>query len=335
MSGKNTALARAAIAIRAAVAGNPARPSSAELPRSAWQYCDDLVRKIRKATDHGWQLAVAELACNLRYEVARVRAELAEINQQLSNTPAMEKVASAAEIHRDLVALGDEFSDWSCDRANRTLSVTTAPIELAGVYLGPFEIRLYWDRIRGGDADTYRVVALDPRPSATRDDVTHPHVRQEELCEGEGRQPIRLALAEGRLLDFFLLVSNLLKSYNAESPFVSLADWFAESCADCGSLVDPEEHYVCTECESSLCDECQLSCGGCGDTFCSDCVGACDGCDDQFCQSCLRRCGSCRAHRCSNCLDDQERCNHCHEQILEDPGAAVPANGLGQAALSA
>ena len=167
MSGKNTALARAAIAIRAAVAGNPARPSSAELPRSAWQYCDDLVRKIRKTTDHGWQLAVAELACSLRYEVARVRAELADIDQQLAIATAADSVPLATDIHRDLAALGDEFSCWSCDRANKTLSVTTSPIELAGIYLGPFEIRLNWDRIRGGDADTYRVIALDPRPSAT------------------------------------------------------------------------------------------------------------------------------------------------------------------------
>ena len=285
MSRSNTYLARAAIAIRAAAAGNPARPTSAELPRTAWQYCDDLVRKIRRAIERGWYLAAAELAFNLRYEVARLRAELGELDQQF--TTSADHVVSATEIYRDLMALGDEFSEWSCDRATKTLSVTTAPIELEGIYLGPFEIRLHWDRIRSGGADAYQVVALDPRPSATRDDVTHPHVRQEELCEGEGRQPIRRALAEGRLLDFFLLVSNLLQSYNAESPFVALADWFAESCADCGSLVDEEDRYVCTECDSSLCDECQRQCSNCGDSFCSDCVGPCEGCDDQFCQSCL------------------------------------------------
>jgi hypothetical protein len=333
MSHRKMNLARVAIAIRGAVASDPPRPCSPELPRSAWQRCEDLVRQVRRARQRGWHRAALDRESDLRYTLARVRAELEELNQQLGI--AVEQVATSAEIYHDLVALGDEFNDWSYDRANRTLAVTTAPIELEGVYLGPFEIRLHWDRIRSGEADTYCVVALDPRPSATRDDVTHPHVRQEELCEGDGRQPIRRALAEGRLLDFFLIVSNLLRSYNAASPFVSLVDWFATSCADCDSLVDDEGRYTCSKCESSLCDECQRPCANCGDSFCSDCVGPCDDCDDHFCQSCLRRCGKCRALRCSGCLDDQERCNHCHEPILEttDPSTEVPTNGVGQVAV--
>jgi hypothetical protein len=330
MTRTKNSLARLAVTIRAAIAGGHACLPRITLPRMAWQYCDDYLRQISRARERGWYLAAANRERDLRYEVARVRAELAEIEQQLGTAPTTDKVVPAAEVYRDLVGLGAEFEDWSFDRCERTVSVTTAPIELEGIYLGPFMIRLHWDRVRGAGADTYQVLALDPRPAATRDDVTHPHVRQEELCEGEGRLPIRRALAEGRLLDFFLLVSNLLNSYNAESPFVSLADWFAESCADCGTFVNRDERYVCSACERSLCDECQLSCGGCGDSFCSDCLGPCEGCHDQYCQSCLQRCGECRALRCHDCLDDQERCNDCHEQEPE-----VPADGLGQAALSA
>jgi hypothetical protein len=334
MTRRPTQLTRLAIAIRAAAASDVPRPCSAELPRSAWQRCEELARQVCRARELGWCLAAAACEGDLRYALARVHAELEELDRQLAPATGFARVASATDVHRDLSALGDEFGDWSCDRAKRTLSVITAPIELEGVYLGPFEIRLHWDRIRREAVDTYRVIALDPRPSATRDDVTHPHVREEELCEGEGRQPIRRALAEGRVLDFFLLVSNVLKSYNPASPFVSLADWFAESCADCESLVDDEERYVCTKCESSLCAECQRSCAHCGDSFCSDCVASCDGCDDQFCQSCLQRCGKCHARRCSGCLDDQERCDNCHEPILDDSRVAISADGLGQTALS-
>jgi hypothetical protein len=328
-------LARLAIAIRAAAASDVARPFSAELPRSAWQRCEELGRQLGRARQRGWSLAAAALEGDLRYARARVHAELEELDRQLAPATGYARAASATDIHRDLSVLGDEFSDWSCDRAQKTLSVTTAPIELEGIYLGPFEIRLHWDRMRRDAADTYRVIALDPRPSATRDDVTHPHVREEELCEGEGRQPIRRALAEGRVLDFFLLVSNVLKSYNPASPFVSLADWFAESCADCESLVDDEERWVCSKCENSLCAECQRQCANCGDSFCSDCVGSCSGCRDQICQSCLQRCGKCRALRCSGCLDELERCNNCHEPIPDESGVAISADSLGQAALSA
>jgi hypothetical protein len=333
MTRTKNSLARLAVAIRTTLADGHTRLPCVTLPRSAWQYCDKYLRQISRARERGWYLAAANLERDLRYDVAQVRAELIDIEQQLANAPPTDKMVSAAEVYQDLVALGEEFTDWSYDRANRTLSVTTSPIELEGIHLGPFEIRLHWDRIHSGGADTYRVIALDPRPAATRDDVTHPHVRQEELCEGDGRQPIRRALSERRLLDFFLLVSNLLKSYNAESPFVSLADWFAESCADCGTLVDEDDRYVCTECECSLCDECRRSCANCGDSSCSDCVGPCAGCDDQFCQSCLQRCGTCRALCCSGCLDEQERCTHCHEQEPEE--SEVSADGLGQAALSA
>jgi hypothetical protein len=269
MSRNNVTLARAAIAIRAALASEPARSFPDELPRNAWQRCENLLRQIHCARQRGWCLAAADREDDLRYGLARVRAELADLDQQLLTLVAPHSLASATEIYRDLAVLEDEFSDWSYDRANRILSVTTAPVELEGIYLGPFDIRLHWNRIARAGADTYRVVALDPRPAAVRDDVTHPHVRDEELCEGEGREPIRRALAEGRLLDFFLLVSNLLHSYNAESPFVSLADWFAECCADCDTFVSRDERYICTRCESSLCEGCQLTCGACCDSFCS------------------------------------------------------------------
>ena len=47
----------------------------------------------------------------------------------------------------------------------------------------------------------------------------------ERLCEGDGRSAIRQALAQGRLLDFFMLVAGGLRTYNAESPFVALEIW--------------------------------------------------------------------------------------------------------------
>ena len=81
--------------------------------------------------------------------------------------------------------------------------------------LGPFEIRLDWGSL--SDPNPYSVVALDPNSAASNDEVTHPHVKDEHLCEGEGHSAIRAALAECRLLDFFMLVSQVLHTYGQGS----------------------------------------------------------------------------------------------------------------------
>jgi hypothetical protein len=324
-------LARMAITIRAALAAYPHRPRVLELPCTTSQKCQELARQIQRARGRGWELAAADLEVDLRYSLAQVRAELSVLDERLAAPTGVRPVASASEIYEDLVALEEEFATWSIDPRGKILAVTTSPIELEGIALGQFEVRLNWERIGDPGDLPYRCVALDPRPAAARDDVTHPHVRGQELCEGEGRAPIRRALAEGRVLDFFHLVSNLLQSYNPDSPYVTLVDWFARPCADCGLLVDDEDEFACTECESRLCDECRRSCGTCGDSFCNDCLGPCEGCDDQFCSSCLPRCAECRARRCRNCLDDQERCERCHDQA--DP--AISTDGLGQTPVSA
>src|SRR5258708_4048957 len=129
MTSNNTTLARMAIAIRAALASEPPRSFSDALPYPAWQRREELVLHIPRARQRGWCLAAAVREDDLRYALARVRAELADLDHQLSTAPAAHKLASANDIPRDLAALDGEFSAWSYDRANRTLSVTTAPVE--------------------------------------------------------------------------------------------------------------------------------------------------------------------------------------------------------------
>jgi hypothetical protein len=43
----------------------------------------------------------------------------------------------------------------------------------------------------------YRVIAKDAHPAESRENVTHPHVMDEVLCEGDGKHGIRRALSEG------------------------------------------------------------------------------------------------------------------------------------------
>ena len=57
------------------------------------------------------------------------------------------------------------------------------------------------------------MIALDPSPAASNSETTHPHVQTNQLCEGDGRSAIRHAMREGRLLDFFVLVRQILQTY--------------------------------------------------------------------------------------------------------------------------
>jgi hypothetical protein len=279
----------------------------------------------------------------LRYTIPSVEAELAAVIRELPPTTVNESVAKTGDIYQDLVALGEEFDEIQYDLRGRWLSVTTEPIELEGIYLGPFEIRLDWGRPVDGEPPSYRVMAKDPRPAESRDSVTHPHVLDEVLCEGDGREAIRQALAQGRLLDFFTLVAGVLRNYNPESPFVELALWYGQSCSDCGAVVSDDDCYVCQKCGSTLCEGCEITCCGCDDSCCSSCITGCAACDDNYCRRCLRSCKDCRSSICSGCLNENERCPDCHEEELTEKtdcntpphGAAFQPHGLEQAVVPA
>jgi hypothetical protein len=337
MSAINKQLMRLAVALHARLARRPG-DRLIELPVQSWQRCAEIVRQIRRAELRGWQLAGQHLRTNLRHTIPRVETALDAIVSQLPRITTSETLASIGDIYRDLVAIENEFDDVDYHLRDRWLSATTEPIELAGVALGPFEIRLEWTRT--GDEPAYRVIAKDPHPAKSNSSVTHPHVMDERLCEGDGRSTIHQALAQGRLLDFFMLVAGGLRTYNPESPFVALEIWGGATCSDCGAVVDEDEWAACQRCEETICSGCEVACSGCDGCWCSQCVTSCRACDENYCRGCLQSCKACRASVCRGCLDDDERCFNCHEkerqensdQIASVPhAAAVQPDGLGQA----
>lgn len=336
----NKSLVRLAVAIRNELDARGHQKRLVELPINSWEACLRIARQIRRAELRGWHLAAAELSSDLRHTLASFESQASAILRELPSSIVTERMTSTSDVYEDLVALGEEFEELNYDRNGRWLSVTTEPLELEGVFLGPFEIRLDWRR---GEL-TYRVIATDPHPPQSRENVTHPHVMDDLLCEGEGKHAIRQALAQGRLLDFFTLVAGILRNYNPESPFVELALWYGQSCSDCGAVVSEDDYYVCQKCGSAVCPGCELSCSGCDDSCCSECGTSCSACDDGYCQSCLQRCQQCRAGVCSGCLDEQERCPKCHEEQQdqeyddcppEPKDVAVQPDRLVQAAVSA
>ena len=125
--------------------------------------------------------------------------------------------------------------------------MTTEPLELEGIYLGPFEIRLDWRRDENG-LPRDRQGSSSARVARKR----HPSAR-------DGRHPVRRGrstrhppgLAQGRLLDFFTLVAGILRNYNPESPFVELALWYGQTCSDCGAVVSDDDCFICQKCGSA------------------------------------------------------------------------------------
>ena len=193
------------------------------------------------------------------------------------------------DVFRDIVALEGEFDGVDVNLRAGTLSVVVGPITLLDVELGAFRIELDLDGVARAVSSPYAVIALTPHPAESNSDVTHPHVQDDALCEGAGREAIRRALREGRLLDFFMVVANILRTYNPNGPYVALADWSGARCGDCDDLVSPDRLGSCRDCAQSVCDDCSVACGQCQGACCGDCLSSCASCDEPRCQDCLSR----------------------------------------------
>jgi hypothetical protein len=317
---------------------------SMTLPLAAWDRCQEASELLQKAVDRGWTAAASACRHRLRHTVNELRWQLESFGHELAEP--LSRTCSIREVYDDLAALPGEFKDVHFDLTAQSIALTTAPVTLEGVYLGPFTILLEWDEIGRARAD-YRVIAQEDYAAAVDDAVTHPHVRDEQLCEGEGAAAIRRALAEGRILDFFTIVAQTLATYNAESAFVPLERWQGVACGDCGYTASEDDRTSCERCEEDLCCDCSSGCSDCGRTLCSGCSHPCAGCSESHCESCLKPCTDCRKAFCEGCLDE-ERCEECRPEDQEEaegelaqPGAsqsadaAADAYGVGQAALPA
>ncbi|QDT22391.1 hypothetical protein [Gimesia chilikensis] len=288
------------------------------LPEAAWLSCLRLIRRRQQAQERGWFRAATKLERELTREVFQLTRQLMTLQQELESATDANPVSAIRTIYEDLLALEEEFGDYSIDLKNKTISVVTEPIVLEGVYLGAFEIRLEFTDLNSDSPFHYQVFAQDPQSPITDDAVTHPHVQSDNVCEGDARMPIRRALEQGRLLDFFVLVSRLLRTYNPESPYVALSDWHSAECSDCADVVTTDEQTHCTSCENRLCRQCANSCTDCSSSFCHDCATRCEICRDDCCESCLKECALCGSNCCSNCLDNEERCPICETQEDEE-----------------
>jgi len=273
-------------------------------------------RKLAVCQARSWQAAARDLLGQLGSCLRDVPYYLERIQQAAEND--QPKVPALREIYQDLEQLEGEFGTLRYDRQGQLLVVGTDPIELEGVYLGEFEIQLHIPSLSElPQRGIYQVVALDPHPSTANAAVTHPHVSDERLCEGDAGAAIHAPLAAGRICDFFLLVRSVLTHYNPGSSYVSLDHWGGRACYDCGCLVDEDELYCCASWENEFCSECASYCPRCDQATCQGCLASCPVCGEAVCPGCMTECPDCGSRLCQTCLEESQ-CP-CNEEKEDEP----------------
>ncbi len=292
-------------------------------------------RQLALAVSHDWYAAAEHCCQSIGRQLIEISCSITRVESFLEKP--RKEVPKLSVLLEELQALSAEFDDAEFKAGENALSVVTEPVTLEDVYLGPFRIVLDLQRL--GECHSrasYYVVALEPHPASKDEAITHPHVSNETLCEGDGAAAIRAALEEGRLSDFFILVRSILTTYNPDSPYVALSDWDGVSCYDCGYVMDSESSYHCSHCDNAVCDGCSRVCTDCGEIVCAECACQCEVCDRSLCPNCAKtKCNECGSVCCESCITDglcvscqQERENEDEEQEHDtNEGQTPDANG--------
>lgn len=286
-------------------------------------------RQLGYAMVRYWVAAASTLASRLPTLIQDVPYFVNQL-QMATEHLGKQALPTLREVLAELEQVKQEFGDLQYSPQGKCLSITTEAVELEGRYLGEFEIRL--NLLHLGDArrrDAYRVIALDPHPASSNDAVTHPHVSDEHLCEGDASAAIGSALAAGRIFDFFTLVKSVLMTYNSSSPYVALDDWDGVSCHECGYSTNPDDTHFCSSCENDFCDDCSTYCRRCDETSCGNCLEECEVCHDRVCGACRTHCTECGRLICKTCLEER-RCPCLQEQEEQD----APDNDTTQDAVA-
>ena len=187
------------------------------------------------------------------------------------------------------------------------------------VKLGSFRIHLDLSDSFGG----LTIHSIDKIKSSGG--YVHPHIKDSQLCTGDGGEAMKYALCQGRLHDCFIIVEAILRTYG-EDPHEGLQEWYDPDregqffCEGCERHYDNGDSYYCEHCERERCIECREGdrCNGCGEWNCKECINYCDDCENTFCNNCDNSCyNSCGSSICSNCLNQCNKCdnNYCEKCI--------------------
>jgi hypothetical protein len=270
-------------------------------------------KRLARSLDHNWLIAAESCHDRIHRDLYTLSYTVGNL-YRYSEAPRI-SMPTVRSIYDELRQVQEDFDEFTFDLKTNRLSVETPSVELEGTYLGPFEIQIEITNLwKHANNLSYRVIAREPHPASSNEDVTHPHVSGERLCEGEGAAAITMALHEGRLYDFFTLVTNILNTYNPDSAYVSLENWVSRTCYECGGEMSEDEVYICQRCGNEFCESCSSYCRCCDSTVCLNCMDRCAICGERTCDHCLVTCKECGRSICVACMGENVKiCPDCQE----------------------
>jgi hypothetical protein len=217
------------------------------------------------------------------------------------------KLPSLKTIMSELTILMKEFEGIAFCRDS--LIVEMGPFTLEDVEFGNFQVGFPMTYFCLIDNESVpRLYPVTPNYPDGDDLHSHPHVRGNEVCLGNGRKPLYRAMTGARLQDCFEIVRSILNTYNANDPFAHLVKWTGERCRSCDNYYDPEndETACCDRCEKTYCKACVRRCCSASDFACYRCQPArysCRYCGNSLCSECIKVCELCKQHLCSSHTD--------------------------------
>ena len=159
-----------------------------------------MLRQRAIAQNRGWKAAEEQVSNDYRRQLTRIRNGA---DSELSSEDSKSSFEmSDTELFRDLLAARSQFEELEFDAKAKALAGNTKDIILDGHRFGAFRIVLCLKSLSRSGRANYEVVAIDPNRPSSNDDVTHPHIQCDGLCEGDAQPAIKLALQQGRLFDF-------------------------------------------------------------------------------------------------------------------------------------
>lgn len=201
------------------------------------------------------------------------------------------------------------------------LAVKIGPVTLRSRRFGYFIVGLHQELQCDINYEEVYVSAYPIKPvwaTHTRDvaeySLCHPHIRNYRLCLGEVNNQVWENFAEGRYGDAFSLFEPIMKSYNAEGAYKSLATWrkgfHQYRCAECGVVGHIKGFIKCwaKNCTARVCRKChdrgygKVVCKFCNYYSCKKHKVTCLLCGGRACPRCDRRAQMGRSH-----------CNVCYE----------------------
>jgi hypothetical protein len=214
----------------------------------------------------------------------------------------------------ELIALMENFN--GINFSNDTLTVEMGPFIIKDVNFGNFQVKLHV-------TECYRIsynicahaYAVTPNYSPGDSECTHPHVRNGDVCIGNGATPLNNAATEGRLQDYFEIVRSVLSTYNDADPYMKIIAWTGKRCRSCNRHYEPEDrnNLKCTICKIQYCSYCTRQCCSASELTCFSCVPnnfKCKYCGASLCAECLKICERCNKRLCNSHLDYyHHRCN--------------------------